>query len=98
MLEAIVKPPISPKAKAASQAAQLANHTTALIRNCWYVAALGSEITRALKERTLLDTTVLMYRKQDGSAVIMNNRCIHRSFPLSKGRLDGDNVVCGYTA
>ena len=41
MLEAIVKPPISPKAKAASQAAQLANHTTALIRNCWYVAALS---------------------------------------------------------
>jgi len=96
MLEAIVKPPVSPKAKAASQAAQLANHVTPLIRNCWYVAALSSEITRELKERILLETTVLMYRKQDGSAVIMNNRCIHRSFPLSKGRLDGDNVVCGY--
>lgn len=75
---------------------QVANHRTPLIRNCWYVAALASEITRELRERTLLETTVVMYRKLDGTPVIMDNRCIHRSFPLSKSRLEGDNVVCGY--
>jgi phenylpropionate dioxygenase-like ring-hydroxylating dioxygenase large terminal subunit len=74
----------------------MADHTTPLIRNCWYVGALGAEVTRELKERTLLGKTVLMYRTLDGKPVIMQNRCVHRHFPLSKGRLDGDNVVCGY--
>lgn len=75
---------------------KMANHTTPLIRDCWYVAALSGEVTRDLLERTLLGKTVLMYRKLDGTPVVMQNRCAHRSFPLSKGRLDGDQVVCGY--
>lgn len=75
---------------------QVADHRTPLIRNCWYVAGLSGDFTRELRERTLLETTVLMYRKLDGTPVIMNNRCPHRSFPLSKGRLEGDSVVCGY--
>jgi phenylpropionate dioxygenase-like ring-hydroxylating dioxygenase large terminal subunit len=75
---------------------KMADYTTPLIKNCWYVAALGSEVTRDLKERTLLGKTVLMYRTLDGAPVFMQNRCVHRSFPLSKGRLDGDQVVCGY--
>jgi phenylpropionate dioxygenase-like ring-hydroxylating dioxygenase large terminal subunit len=74
----------------------IANHLTPLIRNCWYVAALGSEITRDLKERTLLGVPVVMYRTQAGAPVILSNRCLHRSFPLSKGRLEGDTVICGY--
>jgi len=75
---------------------QWANHQTPLIRNCWYVAALSSEVTRELLERTLLNTAVVMYRRLDGSPVVMDNRCPHRSFPLSKGQLDQDNLVCGY--
>jgi vanillate O-demethylase monooxygenase subunit len=75
---------------------QMADHTTALVRNCWYVAALSSEVGRELKDRILLGKTVLMYRTQDGKPVIMQNRCPHRNFPLSKGRLEGDQVVCGY--
>ncbi|MBB5393786.1 MULTISPECIES: aromatic ring-hydroxylating dioxygenase subunit alpha [unclassified Herbaspirillum] len=75
---------------------KMADYTTPLVRNCWYVAALGSEIGRELKERTLLGKSVLMYRTEEGQPVIMQNRCPHRNFPLSKGRLDGDKVVCGY--
>lgn len=75
---------------------KMADFTTPLIKNCWYVAALGSEVTRDLQERTLLGKTLLMYRTLDGAPVFMQNRCVHRSFPLSKGRLDGDQVVCGY--
>ena len=82
--------------KTAAAKPKMANHTTPLIRDCWYVAALSGEVTRDLLERTLLGKTVLMYRKLDGTPVIMQNRCAHRSFPLSKGRLDGDQVVCGY--
>jgi phenylpropionate dioxygenase-like ring-hydroxylating dioxygenase large terminal subunit len=82
--------------KIQSNKQKMADYTTPLIKNCWYVAALASEVTRELKERTLLGKTVLMYRTLDGAPVFMQNRCVHRSFPLSKGRLDGDQVVCGY--
>lgn len=75
---------------------KMANHTTPLVKNSWYVAALAEEVSRDLLERTLLGKTVLLYRKLDGTPVIMQNRCAHRSFPLSKGRLEGDQVVCGY--
>lgn len=74
----------------------MADHNTPLIKNTWYVAARSDELGRELKERTLLGKTVLMYRTESGQAVIMQNRCPHRNFPLSKGRLDGDRVVCGY--
>lgn len=81
---------------AAATRQSMADHRTPLIRNCWYVAGLSGEFTRELRERTLLETTVVLYRRLDGTPVVMDNRCVHRSFPLSKGRLDGDNVVCGY--
>jgi vanillate O-demethylase monooxygenase subunit len=75
---------------------ELADHTTAFVRNCWYIAALADEIGRALTERLILGRSVLLYRREDGTAVAMQNRCPHRSFPLSKGRLCGDDVECGY--
>jgi vanillate O-demethylase monooxygenase subunit len=75
---------------------RLADHTTPFIRNEWYVAADTAELGRNPMDRTVLGWSVLMYRKLDGSPVAMRNRCPHRSFPLSKGRLDGDNIICGY--
>lgn len=46
--------------------------------------------------RRLLDTSVLIYRKQDGTPVAMQDRCPHRFVPLSLGKRDGDEVVCAY--
>jgi phenylpropionate dioxygenase-like ring-hydroxylating dioxygenase large terminal subunit len=88
----------TPQAPAAAprKGFQMADHLTPLIRNCWYVAARSDEVGRHLLERTLLNTTVVMYRRQDGSPVILNNRCAHRSFPLSKSQLVDDHIVCGY--
>lgn len=74
----------------------MADHRTPLIKNCWYVAALSEEVGRSLLERRLLDISVVLYRTEAGTPVILNNRCVHRSFPLSKGRLEGDDVICGY--
>jgi len=64
--------------------------------NCWWVAGYSSEIGRDLLARWLLDTPVLLYRTEDGRAVGIENRCSHRSAPLSLGCLKGDNVQCGY--
>jgi phenylpropionate dioxygenase-like ring-hydroxylating dioxygenase large terminal subunit len=64
--------------------------------NCWYVAALSDEVGHELVARRLLDVAVVMYRRGDGEVVAMEDRCVHRAYPLSAGRLDGDRLICGY--
>jgi phenylpropionate dioxygenase-like ring-hydroxylating dioxygenase large terminal subunit len=73
-----------------------ATNTTPLIRNCWYAAARVGEINRTPLARRFLGVDVVLYRTQGGRPVAMRNRCPHRSFPLARGRLVGDHLVCGY--
>jgi vanillate O-demethylase monooxygenase subunit len=64
--------------------------------NCWYVAATSDEVGEGLLARRLLDRPVVLYRRSSGDVVAMEDRCVHRAYPLSEGRRDGDRVVCGY--
>lgn len=82
--------------KPTTMAQKMANHQTPLVRNSWYVAGRSEELGRHLTGRKLLGVNVVMYRTEDGRPVILNDRCVHRSFPLSKGHLRGNEVVCGY--
>jgi phenylpropionate dioxygenase-like ring-hydroxylating dioxygenase large terminal subunit len=65
--------------------------------NCWYVVATSDEVGRELRATRALDTPVLLYRTQAGAVVALEDRDAHRPYPLSLGRLDGDDVVSGYT-
>ncbi|MGV9981123.1 Rieske 2Fe-2S domain-containing protein [Micromonospora wenchangensis] len=65
-------------------------------RDQWYVAAHGVEVGRDLLARTVLGEPLVLYRTGAGEAVALADRCVHRRFPLSQSRLDGDTVVCGY--
>lgn len=78
------------------KSAPLADHRTPFVRNEWYVAGLSSEIGRTLVGRKILGVGVVLYRRLDGQVAALRNRCPHRSFPLSNGRIEGDTVVCGY--
>lgn len=70
---------------------------TPFARNQWYVAAYAHEIGHELLGRTVLGEALALYRTEDGGAVVaLADRCVHRRFPLTAGRLDGDTVVCGY--
>jgi vanillate O-demethylase monooxygenase subunit len=64
--------------------------------NSWYVAANSAEVTHQLLARRMLDIPVVLYRAGDGNVTALEDRCAHRAYPLSKGRLAGDRVVCGY--
>ena len=66
------------------------------VRNAWYVAAWDHEITRALTRRILLNEPVVLYRKDDGTPVALEDRCCHRQAPLSMGKLIGNIVECPY--
>ena len=68
----------------------------AYLRNAWYVAAWSSEVTRGLLERTVLEQSIVLYRKENGDVAAIGNACPHRLAPLSLGKLVGDTVQCGY--
>ena len=66
------------------------------VRNAWYVIAWSEEVGRQPLKRTVLGEDVVLYRRQDGEPVAMADRCAHRAYPLSAGRVLGDNIQCGY--
>ena len=66
------------------------------LRNAWYVAAWDHEVARALKPVRMLDEALVLYRSTSGAPVALEDACPHRKLPLSKGRLKGDQVECGY--
>lgn len=70
---------------------------TAHPRNCWYMLATSEEVGRTPLGRRALDTGIVLFRTTDGSAAALEDRCAHRPYPLSRGRLEGDTIVSGYT-
>jgi vanillate O-demethylase monooxygenase subunit len=67
------------------------------VRNCWYVVAWDYEIEAgALISRRVMDDAIVLYRRGSGEIVVMEDRCVHRLAPLSKGRLEGDDLRCLY--
>jgi len=72
------------------------SHGSFAVRNGWYVAAFARDVTRDLLARTILNQPVVLYRKQDGTAVAVGGRCPHRHFPLGESCLKGDSIECGY--
>ncbi len=67
-----------------------------LLHEHWYVAGLAEEFGREPIGRTLLERSIVFYRTEAGDLIALQNRCLHRSYPLSESKLRGDNIVCGY--
>ncbi len=65
-------------------------------RNQWYCAAFGHELKQEPMGRMFLSEPVVMYRKADGTPVAFEDRCCHRRAPLSRGKVEGDCLRCGY--
>ena len=66
------------------------------VKNAWYVAGWSDDFSRTLRPLTILEQNVVLYRTEAGDVVALEDRCPHRLLPLSKGRLIGDDVQCGY--
>ena len=70
------------------------------VKNCWYVIAWDHEIpvdqaNGQIFTRTVLGEPIVVYRSGT-ELVALADRCCHRGAPLSKGRLEGSNLRCGY--
>ncbi|MEO3937416.1 aromatic ring-hydroxylating dioxygenase subunit alpha [Dermatophilaceae bacterium Soc4.6] len=66
------------------------------VKNAWYVVAWSTEVARDPVSRRVGDDPLVLFRTQDGTAVCLSDRCAHRGYPLSAGRVVGDSVECGY--
>jgi len=66
------------------------------LKDSWYVAAFSHEVTRSLRPFKLVGEKVVLYRREDGTPVALEDACPHRKLPLSMGRLKGDQIECGY--
>ncbi len=66
------------------------------IRNAWYVAGWDHEVGRTMRRRIILNEPVVLFRREDGVPVALEDRCVHRQAPLSSGKLIGNVVQCPY--
>lgn len=64
--------------------------------NAWYAAAWDVDVKRTLLAKTIANQKVVLFRTLDGQAVALEDACWHRLLPLSMGRLEGDELICGY--
>jgi vanillate O-demethylase monooxygenase subunit len=64
--------------------------------NQWYVAGFSWELKEKPVSRTLLNQRIVMFRTGDGQVAALEDRCCHRSLPLSCGTIEGRGVRCGY--
>jgi vanillate O-demethylase monooxygenase subunit len=66
------------------------------IRNAWYIAAWGDELTEAPLARRILNEPVVLFRDRAGKAAAIADRCCHRGTPLSLGEVVETGLQCGY--
>ena len=68
------------------------------IRNCWYVAGLSHEFEiDTLAGHRIAGRPIVIWRNRGGKVVAFDDRCAHKRFPLSKGRIMEDGTLeCAY--
>lgn len=67
-------------------------------KNCWYTVGTTAEFPKnELKGRVVCGRPVVIWRDKDGEVLAYDDRCAHKRFPLSKGRLMEDGTLeCAY--
>jgi len=69
-----------------------------VVRNSWYVAGLSKDFPKeTLSGHVIAKRPIVIWRTKDGDIAAFDDRCSHKRFPLSKGRLMADGTLeCAY--
>jgi len=76
--------------------AQKGEIVMSFIRNAWYVANWAHDLQDEPLAQTILGENVVLWRGADGDVRAAEDVCPHRFLPLSKGRIAGNDLQCGY--
>lgn len=70
----------------------------ACIRNCWYMIGTSKDFpAEKLTGHVVAKKPIVVWRTKDGQVVAYDDRCSHKRFPLSQGRLMPDGTLeCAY--
>ena len=71
-------------------------YPTRFPRNQWYVLARTEELRDRPLARTVLGNRVVLFRDESGAPSALEDRCLHRSMPLSLGTLRNGRLQCRY--
>lgn len=75
---------------------EIKNASTSFPLDQWYVAGFSSELTDKPIGRTYLNQKVVLFRTPDGQVSALEDRCCHKSLPLSCGNVEAKGLRCGY--
>lgn len=67
-----------------------------LIKQAWYVIAASANVGHELSSITVLNEALVFFRAEDGTPVVLDDRCAHRRYSLAKGHLKDDTIQCAY--
>jgi phenylpropionate dioxygenase-like ring-hydroxylating dioxygenase large terminal subunit len=67
-----------------------------MLKNFWWPLDFSPEVSSKPKRITALGQEFVLYRKTDGTPVVMSDLCVHRGGALSDGWLEGDCIICPY--
>jgi phenylpropionate dioxygenase-like ring-hydroxylating dioxygenase large terminal subunit len=72
--------------------------TYACVENCWYVIGAAADFpVEKLAGHVVAKKPIVTWRTKHGQVVAYDDRCAHKRFPLSKGRLMSDGTLeCAY--
>ena len=79
-----------------AQAPKAAGEKTKFPLDQWYVAGFSSELTDKPIARKFLNQPVVLFRNGNGQVAALEDRCCHRSLPLSCGTVEATGLRCGY--
>jgi phenylpropionate dioxygenase-like ring-hydroxylating dioxygenase large terminal subunit len=65
------------------------------MRAAWHLAALSTDVSSKPISRTIAGIPIVLFRTASGIAALID-RCPHRNYPLSRGRVEGGTIVCPY--
>ncbi|MGF1683260.1 Rieske 2Fe-2S domain-containing protein [Photobacterium minamisatsumaniensis] len=66
------------------------------VLNTWYPLTWSRDVEQALSKHRITEQDVVLYRNSNNAVIAMEDMCPHRLLPLSKGKLKGDDIECGY--
>jgi phenylpropionate dioxygenase-like ring-hydroxylating dioxygenase large terminal subunit len=63
----------------------------------WYIIALSNQLTsNTVLSRSILGEWLAIFRGEDGQAVALQDRCLHRNSRLSTGKVCNGTLQCSY--
>ena len=67
-----------------------------ILAQYWYPVARVQDVSSTPQQVTLLDLKMALYQTESGAIKLVRDICPHRGVPLTKGWVEGEEIVCRY--